>query len=92
LSNVRRYDMKHNIGYIKDVLAFLEEHADEIEVALTRSGQWAEFSAKIEEASGNLIDLCTDYDPVNELLKQAEEDGKLRRPPPRPPRPSPGER
>jgi hypothetical protein len=84
--------MWDNVNYLKQVLTLLEEHADEIEAALTESGEWVEFSAKIEEVSGNLVDLCTDYDPINELLKQAEEDGKTRRPPPRPPRPSPGER
>jgi hypothetical protein len=83
--------MKENISYVKDILALLEEHADDVEAALTESGEWAEFSEKMGEASDNLVAICMQYGYIIELLKQAEEEGKLRRPSPRPPRPSPGE-
>jgi queuine/archaeosine tRNA-ribosyltransferase len=83
--------MKENISYIRDILTLLEEHADDVEKALTESGEWAEFSEKMGEASDNLVALCMQYETIVELLKQAEEESKLRGPRPLPPPPSPGE-
>ena len=43
--------MKDNISYVRNILTLFEEHAADIEAALTQSGEWAEFSEKMGEAS-----------------------------------------
>jgi hypothetical protein len=74
-----------NLRYLISLLTLLEEHTADIQAALTESGQWDEFSQKLEAASDDLIALTMQYAYLVELIQQADQDGKLRWPFPKPP-------